>query len=541
MDTATQTAARDISLADVQALNLETLRGYPELDTAARHASAEQVRAAASAAGAWIHEPAERDAAQSVLDYWTAQIGFLPNGKMPELDRILPFNEQNGKHLAATARKTYEALDETAQDDARRMFVRLYGAAEKTADAAPGDSTAQQAFTAAGILRAGAVVHPALLRTYWSLLDSWLADEDLHIAQVEAVEAAARAWDQAGAQSSYLLSGRRLTEAAQYRGTDPLVYAYIRAAKRAQRIRLASGALGVFVIAAIIGGLGYMLYFRPRAPATDQQVTARIKNEQAANQAVGLASAQTPATEISKIGATGFIWIGNTGFPILRTVGDKLDTKGANAPVDPTTVVAGDTVYGISIAVNLRGSMPDDSYVRGDVSGVLGQGARVQVAGPPKSFPRLTGPQYWAAVRQVVSVYITYNGPADKVASLAKDLSSATFAVQPSERTTNAAKSFKVLYYRKEDRAYAEKLMQALVARVRGTRGLKPQCDFRGTATVKAAPGVIEAWVDFDRLALRDRPLRVGVDAKPYCAAPTRPSAPSPNAEVPHADSAIAL
>ena len=554
MTTALQPVRPDISLAELQAVSLETLRGYDALKPDERFGVAENVRQAAITAGGWIEDPADRDAAQSVLDYWTARIGSLPGHKLPELVRIAPFEEANGLRVCEQATRAYDSLEGGPKAAARTLFLRLLDLHSPSIDEAAGDAdlaAAGRVFEQAGVLRNGsdgkpAIAHPALLKARWKILDQWLAEHNLEMATMAAIAAGANAWDQAKRQDSYLPTGAKLIANARYRSSSVLVEAYVAAAERARFRRWVSLAGTLVFIGVVVVGVGALSYRLAPDPLSKEQIdiaankqasatVSKIQSDviKAITDQIGIKDItdQIGTVGISTdTGAKGYIWLGNSDLPMLLATDGRKGADGAPLPVDPASMKNDATVYAIRTDVYLRDGGPNANYQSAKVKGVLDEGAQVQLAGPIESFNRPSGTQYWAPVRQVVKAFIQYAGPKDRVAPLTKYLADGAFVVPAPENTPTAQRMFTVIYYRESDRQPAEELISRLVAIYGENGALRPTCQFRGNAPVKASVGVVEAWIDLDLLTARRTPLLAAAGSRQYCLPTAAPSHEMPPA-----------
>jgi hypothetical protein len=139
------------------------------------------------------------------------------------------------------------------------------------------------------------------------------------------------------------------------------------------------------------------------------------------------------------------------------------------------------------------------------VLGVVPNGARIQVTGPSRGYPRGAGPttQYWvraAVARQnCTRVFIQYAGygdqlkPALEPTPVVDALVMAGFQVPPTQALTRAAGMAEVRYFRSEDEAMARLAADEIGRALGGRRiAVRSMLDFE----IKPASGVIEAWLD---------------------------------------------
>ncbi|MGW6705219.1 caspase, EACC1-associated type [Streptomyces sp. NPDC054956] len=207
--------------------------------------------------------------------------------------------------IKTTADTTYDGLDPQGREAVRLMLPRLVRVGEDTADTAqpvdrsallhglPDTAAAQLAidrFTQARLITldhdSARISHEALLRA-WPLLTEWVdADRDWLRAR-QHLAADAKAWEQAGRESSLLYRGSRLAAVRERAASSPasagepdsvlaeFVDASWRQERRgARRTRIAVAFLTALVVLATSGLIGSVI-FQQRAERASQRDLAR--------------------------------------------------------------------------------------------------------------------------------------------------------------------------------------------------------------------------------------------------------------------------
>ena len=106
--------------------HVELLKAWPSLEDAAREPSAEAFRQKAAAMGTDMEDVTDRDAAQGMIDYWTATIAALPGHQgFPKLVMLAPFDEANRKKLKEHVASPFVGLNAFVASDSDRFFGRL--------------------------------------------------------------------------------------------------------------------------------------------------------------------------------------------------------------------------------------------------------------------------------------------------------------------------------------------------------------------------------------------------------------------------------
>lgn len=217
--------------------------------------------------------------------------------------------------LARTADSTMGALPSAAQDQAKRLLVRLVHVGEGTADTRQsrtreellppetssdhGDAVAAlEAFTQARLLtidgdRVG-IVHEALIRA-WPLLTSLIDMGRAELLQLQEVAKDANRWDANSRQSGYLYSAPQLEAVRGLRTRDDLagtVLDFLQASSgsvktRARRRRMVATAMSVLLVLSLVGAGIATVAFRQ---AQQQSLIAQSGQFAATSELVGSAN-----------------------------------------------------------------------------------------------------------------------------------------------------------------------------------------------------------------------------------------------------------
>ena len=275
------------SLAALRHEHLRLLRRSRDVaaSTAASQVPRDEVEAflnQAQATGVRLDDPTDREAAQGILDYWTA--GLLTtaarNGGPSATPRVLaPFDHTTVKRVVAAAEEVVAALPPEEQELARRVMLRLVrlapeGRAFEPAEAAFADLLAVgdparvgpilDRLTAAGVIRAGvdssgptiALRYEALTRT-WGRYADWLDKRARFRDQV-------RYWEHNGRSRGALIDGPLLSDALAYHDLSGDEQEYLRASRqresRSKRVWQVLSAVVLVLLA--VAAVGWVLAAR---------------------------------------------------------------------------------------------------------------------------------------------------------------------------------------------------------------------------------------------------------------------------------------
>jgi hypothetical protein len=268
------------SLADLRREHLRLLR-WTRDPTTTRGALPEPPDAVerfldeVQAAGARLDDLADREAAQGILDYWTARLltAAAGNGGPPATPRVLaPFDDRTVQRVVEAAEGAVAALPPEDQELARRVMLRLVrlspeGREFEPTDAALADLLAVgdparvgpilDRLTAAGVVRGGAdssgpklvLRHEALTRA-WGRYADWLDKRARFRDQV-------RYWERNGHSRGALIDGPLLSDALAYHDLSGAEQEYLRASRqresRSKRVwqALFAVVLGLLAVAAV--------------------------------------------------------------------------------------------------------------------------------------------------------------------------------------------------------------------------------------------------------------------------------------------------
>ncbi len=374
--------------------------------------------------------------------------------------------------------------------------------------------------------------------------------------------ATARLWKDSGNVRGYLLLGKALEEARAFKETDPDIAALVAASEAQSRSEFRVRVLiGIVCVLALLSF--WLLYqnisaqkqlaaqnaaVADRAAASnatqvgEQQAKIKALTEELRAAKVSVpseitetvpdaiiqsnvtkrssSSAGAPANPIQR----GYIWIGSD----LST--NLLDTSNSN-PVLPSAAVVGKN-YKINRNLVLRSGWPSADYIQTDSVGVVPEDTAVQITGPTRSYPRPTPasllpkasssppakgaaatapavpditPQYWAPVDVEYSdqpiVYLEFAGGNTPAAqALAQKLKAQGFRVPGVEGTDLAKGLNEARFYHQAEKAAAEKLATVVTGAVRelGLTGVSTAkaIDLTDKAGARNFPGVIELWID---------------------------------------------
>jgi hypothetical protein len=487
-------------------------------------ADADALRAEVQAAGAWIEAPADRDAAQGIIDYWASAISAMPGQEFPSLLQLNPFDPENREAFVAHADDVLEALRQTDQEDIVRLVMlsmlpeiaRLGGSAfsgaERDTLASPASDAVRDTLIVQGMARrlphgegaaAYALIHEGLLRK-WPQLSVWLTGTVSETAKFDKAVAEAENWKYRDEAAAYLLRGRALTDAQPFVGRNARLTKLIDASLRARlRERLVTGGVA---IGTLLAGYGLFSLGDSAGNATgynDGFQIGRDAGEQIGSETLGDDKPRPPTQGAPTNGGSQaekqFIWVGNARTPLL------LDSQ--NHPVDPKNLQAGQT-YRASTDIWLRADLPDKKeYRSSERVGVLPEGALVKALSGPNGFDRPSGEQYWLKVRRVTTVFIQYDDDtAAKANALRTALNAQGFDAKAVERQSGTRGRYQILYFYEADIALAQRLSDVMARLAPSHRGTRQSCDSRSHLPKRNPPGVIVIWVDLRSVEVAGAP-----------------------------------
>lgn len=517
-------------------------RALPDDET--RYARAEAFRRVARDAGRDI--ASERDEAQGIIDYWASAVAGLSKRTYPEILTLAPYSGDAARRAGGSAMRVFEALgSEEEKRAARQLFEDLlYRGANGIERGAPRTRAVLRQRIGSASLDAvlgrfeetGAITRlpgdtrendrfeatDGRLVEDWPDLRQWIEALAEYNEMLARMMAQAERWRAADRDPLLLARSKEVGMLDRFRGETDLLDTFIDESKRGRR-RFAIIRNAVVVLAVILLA-GAALYFKREKEAVKAELVAataakvaatneknaatKAKNEAIEDEKIALdvadatSSAQNlppPATGTSSRvealpGVSGALWLGSVERPQVGPVrkGEaftRLDRANRG------------TAYRVRADIVLREAMPDrvGPYVSKPKKAVIPAGSLVVVQGPPQSYVRPTGRQYWANVRVVPRVYIQYaNGERAAIEPLRTRLAAIGFDLPPAEPTKSAAGLSEVRYFNALDRVAAAELVTALrdsdVAAARAAR-----CEPFVNSRLKTENFIIELWLDLKR------------------------------------------
>lgn len=509
------------------------------------------LRRAIRESGADIEAPAERDEAQGIVDYWASSIASLPGQTYPEMITIEAYEGVHARAAGESAAQTYAALaNEEERRIARQVFEALLRKSANGIERCPPRESGMLRQSAgdpeqhdfdmviARFVATGAIVKlpgqgeesarfqvaDAKIVELWPELQRWLEEETGFYRNLADLVAAAERWQSLGYDSLQLLRGKALANIDQFRGETDLVNKYIDASQAArdsytrQKWMMLGGALSLALIAAV--GNGYLAWslraeledakretkiekdkraiaeaLFNRAKAAENLATAdqKLAADTPVDQRLEQAEIPPPTTETTSALAQnrqleGAIWLGTNELQQVR-----LENGGE---VSDFGLARKGTRFRARAAIYLREAMPvsDANYASRPSKGIVPKGTLIELRGPPKSYQRSTGLQFWADVQIVPSVYIQYTGDNRRpVEELRRYLAARGFDVPQAERLGAAKGKSEVRYFNQSDQPIAAALIAAL------GNGPTPvlrhaSCNSKTNATSRSF--VLEVWFD---------------------------------------------
>jgi hypothetical protein len=414
----------------------------------------------------------ERQSAQDILDYWSAetisQSDITENWSPPKL---VPF-EEAGERAAPLSPEMVQKREES------RMRLRLAATARLYKES--GD---------AGYLLSGAALEEA---THYS-------DDDSDIAElVRASRAASRfkkrvGWLSASVVLLILLCLGLFGFVMQQRA------AYIAHEKTIVSQNLIVGEQTTKQLTEQIASQNQQIQklldqlSKAKVAAVPKQLT-EVAASSIAETITPQPSGPSVSYNLQPPSQRGFIWIGSDADSNLIDVN-------TGAAVAPNAVVVGQQ-YKVTKNLVLRSGPPTDEYVQTNGIGVVPSQSTVKVINAPKQYPRSVV-QYWAEVEINYSnqpiVYIEYaNGTPALAELLAQTIIKQDFRVPGVEATSLAKGVNEIRYYYASDKAAADRL-QAAISAARNQLGgvITPKVvDMTANVGPRNFPGVVELWMD---------------------------------------------
>ena len=545
-ETIAAATAAPVSIGAVRDEHLKLMRAWRGLDNdATKVASADRLRDQVRRAGCDIADPAERDEAQGILDYWISAVAVLPDQPYPAFVPLDPYVGDAGQRAGGDARERFQSLcSEEEKRVARALFedllikgsqgVERCGARTRAVlqDRLGGkkvDAILAE-FVASGAIarRSGATpaedlfeATDANLVKSWPELDEWLSNKSDYERKRDILLNRAQRWADGGHNGIYLARGEDLRDIDGFRNETETLDAYITASqrgrKRFHRIAVTAACAGVLAF----GLLSWQSLRSSDARAEVARAEAAQANAEAAEAKAKLAEkeakadataaqAQRPAQEtvlkaadamplpvstLPRLGLPtleGAIWLGSDQIPQVSSP----VWKGVATP--PSKAGVG-TAYRVLADINLRDGMPPTvgDYVSRPQRAVVRAGTLLIVTGKTQAYDRPTGRQFWADVQVVPRVYVQYTGM-DKAAveQLRARLSEAGFDVPAAEKIASARAKREVRYFDERDRAVAELLLARLAVDRTGpgTGGPFACRSFAGSRASNRF--ALEIWVD---------------------------------------------
>lgn len=274
----------------------------------------------ARATGAKLDSPADREAAQGVLDYWTATLFTLPNGvsaasNLPSLMpgesdaavnvQLAEFDSATLESACAAADRWLAAQAEPDRELARHVLMRLVRLQSDGTkfDPVPSvrgalhdlDTPERVSATIDGLVNAAVVrvtrsetpdmdrvaLRSPQLLSHWGTLRAWL---DHRLALRETVSE----WQNNGRLPSYLLTGDALEEARNYYDRNAIEFEFTEKSRSREQRRSSRNRIMVWVLGAallvIVGAavLISLLYFQHKTmlKQTQELLQARAEIDQ---------------------------------------------------------------------------------------------------------------------------------------------------------------------------------------------------------------------------------------------------------------------
>jgi len=480
--------SRFSSLEDLQHAHVELMKALrPTLgsgDTSSVKPTIVEFVERAKNTGACIQDPAERQAAQNILDYWSAETVSVEDiSKDWTPDKLLPFDPEAGgktgpsaERLAArlNARKKIQlaAAARLWKDSGQASGYLLNGSALTEAEKFAQEDRDINDLVLASRTKVGTerrnkwiiVVIVALVAVIaWLLIDR--AAEQRKLAQLEA-------------QRSAAIADRAATRSAEQVDSQEVKI-------KALTQELKSAKLS--------------------APA---EITETVPESVVLNQT----RARIGAKETSPTTLRGFIWLGSDAAPNL------LDNAGQ--PVKPSAASVGGS-YSVTKNLVLRTALPSADYIQSDSAGIVPEQTTIRIvaapvpyrrpapaaskAAAPAAAPPPTTVQYWAQIEVRISdqpiVYVEYAAAdAASAQTLAQKLKSQGFRVPGVEASELAKGIDEIHFYFAEDKAAAERLSTTVGAALKELQWSGVQApkvvDLTSQKGPRNFPGVLELWID---------------------------------------------
>ncbi|MDA9393096.1 hypothetical protein WN73_21505 [Bradyrhizobium sp. CCBAU 45394] len=452
-------------------------------DTSSAKPTIEEFVERARNSGACLQDAAERQAAQNILDYWSAETVSVEDiGKDWTPDRLVPFDPAAGG---------------TSEPSTERVAARLN--ARKKIQLAAAARLWKDSGQATGYLLNGSALAEAEKFAK--------GDRDL----------------------SDLVFASRSKVAAQRRNMWILVVCVVlvaiiawllndRAAEQRKLAQLDAQRTAVLAERAAERSAAQVDLQETKIKALTQELkSAKLSAPAEITETVSEAVVmdQTKARIAKKPGLQnlrGYIWLGSDAAPNL------LDTNGA--PVEPSAAVPGNS-YSVSKNLVLRAAPPSADYLQSESAGVVPEQSTIKLVGAPVPYKRpapaslkSTAPaagapqtvlQYWAAVEVQVSdqpiVYIEYASANPALAqTMSQKLKGQGFRVAGVEASDLAKGISEIHYYFADDKPATERLSAALGTALKelqwGGVQVPKVVDVTSQKGARNFPGVLELWID---------------------------------------------
>lgn len=520
------------SIAELRQQHVALLSYFrDEPDPAVKAARAEALRRAAQALGAWLEDDEERDAAQGVIDYWTAAIAGLPNQSFPALISPDPLNETRCADCAAAGETIVAHASDKTRALVDTMFLRLLrvGSDNRLAHGPPvsrgelfGPATNAALDAVVDQLAEADVlcIRPGASRSEdaiefasspvarrWPRLDDLLKQRRDSVTR-DRLRAIAQLWEHSDRNQGYLLSGTSLDDAGAFLTDDRdtaniTLNAFIlasreRAARDTMRVRQAI-IIGPSLAILLLVGIGLLGNWHGQENGQKKgevvgaaDANAIINNE---SQTVGAAPPNNaPLPAETALGPIGYIWIGNDSLPNLQNAETGAMVAAADVHANVHYRVRGNA----NLVLREAAATADGASARPSPPGLAPANSLVVALAEPTYNDRPSGRQYWLKVRIVPKLFIQFSGTNDgRPAKLADALRKTGFDVQKNQQRDDYIGTPKVRFYYGSDATVAQKLTQsAMLALGEADHPVAVRCELSAIKP-PPPPTVLELWVSY--------------------------------------------
>jgi hypothetical protein len=408
-----------------------------------------------------VLDGAERQAAQNILDYWSAEVISLSDiGENWSLPKLLPFAQK--PEPSALAPDVIEARMKARKGLQLAATARLWK-----------DSKGE-----AGYLLKGAALNEA---------GEYSDDPDV----AELVRAS----------SAYVRARRRVSWLAG------AVFVLLAVCVVLLFAVFAVSARDAALLAKQDSAIPYKMVTQYKKLLAQQQEQINQLNAALRKANVYAPSQLTEIAPVADAGPSptqtkalrGYIWVGSDNDPNL------IDAN-TLAPVKPGAVIVGSR-YKVTKNLVLRSGLPSKpDYIPTASAGVVPEQTTVKILSAPTPFARPTGVQYWVDVEVIDPnqpiVYIEYAGGSPTLATvLSNQLKTGNFRVAGIESSDLAKGVNEIRFYFPSDKAGADQLRSVIAAAIAhdpALKGLQPPkvVDLTAMTGARNFPGVIELWID---------------------------------------------